>query len=130
MNKKLSVIIVKAGIRPDSPEAQDIVKRVKEVVADVKTIIKHGKINFTDTLKAVYDVAELVVHIIVEDKKIPKEEIEPLVKELAHYVYFDPEALGDPNISFLPEWCEEGVEHELIDTFIPFVAEILVRSIK
>ena len=130
MNKEIIKQFASVGIASDSPEYVDIDKRVHGIVVDIKKMCDKGKLEFADTLKAVYDIAELVIHIIVEDKKIPKEEITPLVKELAHYIYFSPEALGDPNISWIPDWAEERIEHELIDDIVPFIVECIVKYVK
>ena len=125
--KNLKEVLAMGGIMEESKEYKDIDNRIHEIVADMKVIAKKGKLEFSDTAKVVYDIAELVVHIIVEDKKIPKEEIGPLVKELCHFIYFSPDALNDPDYKFFPQWLEEPVEHELIDTIVPFIVEAFIR---
>ena len=130
MNKGLREILEKSVIDVNSKEAKDIEKRVKEIVADTKLAIADGKLNFADDAKLLYDVAELVVHIIVEDKKMPIDEVQPLAEELMDYIYFSPEGLDDPNISFLPDWLEEPVEKELFHHILPFVIFAIVKITK
>ena len=130
MKKGLREILEDSHINFDSKEAKDIDTRVREIVADAKLAIKKGKLDFANDAKLLYDVAELVVHIIVEDKNMPIDEVQPLAEELLDYIYFSPEGLDDPNISFLPDWLEEPVEKELFHHILPFVIYAIVKISK
>ena len=130
MKTKLKSILKDSNIDVNSKEAYDIEKRVKEIVADFKKAIEDGKLEFADDVKLLYDVAELVVHVIVEDKNISLVEVQPLAEKLLDYIYFSPEGLNNPNISWLPDWLEDPLERELFHKVLPFVIYAIVKISK
>lgn len=110
-------------------DAEYLSKQIIKVIDVIKESNADGDITYKELENILIELIDSIFNILKNYCK-SNYSLPELIVKIIKYVYYSPDGLDNPNISFVPDIIEEELEAILFNNILPVAAKALTFAIK
>jgi hypothetical protein len=123
--KQFGTIIIQQGLQISDENADKLSAEVRETIQVIKEARSDGELSFDEITEIMRELAEDVGACLQSYVTMTSDQFVIILVKLFKEIYYNSEALDNPDIPYVPEWIEKNMEAALFDYIMPVVARTL-----
>lgn len=107
-----------------------IINQIDSLLTTIRTSYLDKKYTIEEITDLIKEISITISHIVKISNNLTKEQFKQLILEIIKKIYFNPEGLNNPSLTFLPNFIEDKVEKQIFNVIIPRITEEIYNKLK